>query len=47
MTYQQTVYVTVKLVLIGNSIPYEVVEDCDYSFSHEAIVQSEIVDIKD
>ena len=47
MAYQQTVYITVKLVLIGNSTPYEVVEDCDYSFNHEAIVQSEIVGIKD
>jgi hypothetical protein len=47
MTYQQTVCVTVKLTLIGNSIPYEVIEDCDCIFNHEAIVSSEIVGIED
>jgi hypothetical protein len=47
MTYQQIVYVTVKLTLIGNSTPYEVMEDCDYSFNHEAIVDSEIIGLSE
>jgi len=40
---QTTVYVTVRLVISGAADPYEVVDDADYSFNHEAIASSEIV----
>ena len=41
--YQQTVLVTVKLVLIGSADVDDVVENMNYSFEHEALVRSEII----
>jgi hypothetical protein len=43
MTYQQIVYVTVKLVLIGSCNPDEVLENVDYSFDDPSVIQSEIL----
>lgn len=40
---QNTVYVTVKLVIAGSADPAEVIENLDYSFDHDAIVSAEIV----
>ena len=40
---QNTVYVTVKLVIVGSADPIEVVENLDFSFEHDAIVSAEII----
>ena len=41
------VYVSVKLYLKPGADIQEVVQECDYSFKHEDILDTEIVDILD
>jgi hypothetical protein len=41
------VYVSVKLHLKPGSNCQEVVQECDYHFEHEDIIETEIVDILD
>jgi hypothetical protein len=40
---QQTIYVTVKLTLNGSANPRETIENLDYNFQHDDIVDSEIL----
>lgn len=41
------VYVSVKLYLKPGADIQEVVQECDYSFKHEDIIEHEIMDILD
>tara|TARA_Y100001973_G_C4946116_1_gene208005 strand:+ start:238 stop:408 length:171 start_codon:yes stop_codon:yes gene_type:complete len=41
------VYVSVKLYLREGSDIQEVVQECDYHFTHDDIIETEIVDIID
>ena len=41
------IYLSVKLYLKPCADIHEVIEDCDYSFTHENIIATEIVDIID
>jgi hypothetical protein len=43
---QQIVYLTVKLTMIGNCSPAEIIENLDYQIDHPAIVQSEILGLE-
>ena len=48
MTMEDTyVYVSVKLYLKPGAAIQKVVQECDYSFKHEDIIETEIVDILD
>jgi hypothetical protein len=40
---QQIVYVTVKIVLIGNCDSDEILENVDYNFEDPAIIETEIL----
>jgi len=44
---QQIVYITVRLTMIGNCNPDEIVENLDYCFDDPAVVDSEIVGFQD
>ena len=39
------VYYTVRVEMLPDSDVQEIVSECDYSFSHSQIVETEIVDI--
>ena len=39
------VYFTVRVEMLPDSDVQEIVSECDYSFSHPQIVETEIVDI--
>ena len=39
------VYLTVRVEVLPDSDVQEIVSECDYSFSHSQIVETEIVDI--
>lgn len=41
------VYLSVKLYLKPGADVQEVVQECDYKFTHEDIIETEIVDIMD
>lgn len=43
----KTIHVTVKLCINDNADAHETVECCDYSFNHEDILDSEIVNVCD
>lgn len=39
------IYVKVAIIIADGADPNEVVEDMDYSFSHPAIIETEIRDV--
>jgi hypothetical protein len=41
----KTIHVVVKLKIADNADAFEVVEDCDYNFQHEDIVDTEIIGV--
>lgn len=43
----KTIHITVKIRIADNADPYEVAECCDYSFTHEDIIDTEIVNVCD
>lgn len=43
----QTIYLTVALKVADGADPYETVAECDYSFSGDEIICSEIVEVFD
>jgi hypothetical protein len=43
----QIVYLTVKVEIAENYNTDEVIENCDYDFTHDAILRTEIVEISD
>lgn len=43
----QTVYVTVKVVLTDEADPEGVINDCDYHFTHDLILDTEIIEVSD
>lgn len=43
----KTIHVTVKLCINDNADPFETIEWCDYTFTHEDIIDTEIVNVCD
>jgi hypothetical protein len=43
----KTIHLTVQLRINDNADPYEVAENLDYSFTHEDILDTEIVNVCD
>jgi hypothetical protein len=43
----KTIYVTVKLQIVDDADAHDVVSECDYSFTHEQIANSEITGVTD
>jgi len=43
----KTIHVTVRLSIKEDAEPWEVVESLDYSFEHEDIIETEIVNVCD
>lgn len=43
----KTIHITVKVCIPDNADAYEVAENCDYSFTHEDILSTEIVNVCD
>lgn len=41
----KTVYVTVTLKINDQADEHDVIESCDYSFKHEDIISTEIVEV--
>ena len=41
------VYLSVKVYLQPGADPHDVIAECDYSFSHEEIVDTEIMEVLD
>jgi len=43
----KTIHVTVKVCINDSADPWDTIESCDYSFSHDDIVDTEIVNVCD
>jgi hypothetical protein len=43
----KTIHLTVKIRIKDEADPYEVAEDLDYTFAHEDIIDTEIVNVCD
>jgi hypothetical protein len=43
----KAIHVTIKVCIADNADAYEVAENCDYSFTHEDIIGTEIVNVFD